>query len=110
MRVRVIVLALGCFVLGAVSQKLYDASRRPGPPTTGVVASKPSPGVGTEDKSAGSAIVPEPLDLAGEPLWAYGFDRPAAPGERAKPQSPPSRKLRADQDAGPGSRRRPGDT
>jgi len=39
-----------------------------------------------------------PLDLTGEPLWAYGFDTAAKPGERAKPQSPPSRSLRPGQD------------
>ena len=30
-----------------------------------------------------------------EPLWAYGFLTPPAPADKAIPQSPPSRKLRA---------------
>jgi cytochrome c553 len=40
--------------------------------------------------------VAEP-DLTGEPLWAYGFDAPAMPGEKAAPQAPPTRNLRPDQ-------------
>jgi cytochrome c553 len=36
--------------------------------------------------------------LTFEPLWAYGFDAPAKPGEKAAPQNPPSRALRAGQD------------
>jgi len=38
------------------------------------------------------------VDLEHEPLWAYGFDKSAAPGEVAQPQAPPNRKLRPDQD------------
>ncbi|MDO8544806.1 MAG: hypothetical protein Q7S40_30550 [Opitutaceae bacterium] len=34
-----------------------------------------------------------------EPLWAYGFLTPPAPGDKAKPQAPPSRKLRPKEDA-----------
>jgi cytochrome c553 len=33
-----------------------------------------------------------------EPLWAYGFDVPAKPGDKATPQPLPSRALRPDQD------------
>ncbi len=33
-----------------------------------------------------------------EPLWAYGFPTPPAPGDTAKPQGTPSRKLRPNQD------------
>jgi hypothetical protein len=33
-----------------------------------------------------------------EPLWAYGFDTPAKPGDKALPQNPPTRSLRPDQD------------
>jgi cytochrome c553 len=32
-----------------------------------------------------------------EPLWAYGFDRPAESGEKALPQAAPNRKLRAEE-------------
>jgi cytochrome c553 len=33
-----------------------------------------------------------------EPLWAYGFDTPPKPGDKALPQNPPTRSLRPDQD------------
>ena len=33
-----------------------------------------------------------------EPLWAYGFSTPPAPGDKAVPQSPPSRALRPNED------------
>lgn len=39
------------------------------------------------------AAVPQP-----EPLWAYGFPTPPAPGDKAAPQALPSRKLRANED------------
>ena len=32
------------------------------------------------------------------PLWAYGFDTPAKPGEKAAPQAPPNRNLRPNED------------
>lgn len=35
-----------------------------------------------------------------EPLWAYGFSTPPAPGDKATPQRPPSRSLRAKEDPG----------
>jgi cytochrome c553 len=35
-----------------------------------------------------------------EPLWAYGFLTPPAPGDTAKPQSPPNRALRPAEDPG----------
>jgi cytochrome c553 len=34
-----------------------------------------------------------------EPLWAYGFRTPPAPGDHAVPQSPPTRKLRSGESA-----------
>ncbi|MCX6952677.1 MAG: cytochrome C-binding protein [Verrucomicrobia bacterium] len=33
-----------------------------------------------------------------EPLWAYGVSTPPKPGDKAVPQTPPSRKLRANED------------
>ena len=41
-----------------------------------------------------------PGRAAGEPapLWAYGFSTPPAPGDKAIPQSPPSRALRPNED------------
>jgi cytochrome c553 len=34
-----------------------------------------------------------------EPLWAYGYATPPAPGDKAIPQAPPSRALRPNEDA-----------
>jgi cytochrome c553 len=34
-----------------------------------------------------------------EPLWAYGFLTPPAPGDKAAPQAPPTRELRKNEDA-----------
>ncbi|MBA3259579.1 MAG: c-type cytochrome [Gemmatimonadales bacterium] len=39
------------------------------------------------------------VDFAHEPLWAYGFDKPPAPGDTAVPQLPPTRALRPDKDS-----------
>ena len=39
------------------------------------------------------------IDFEQEPLWAYGFERPPQPGEKAAPQAPPSHALRADETA-----------
>src|SRR4051794_23003090 len=33
-----------------------------------------------------------------EPLWAYGFLTPPAPGDAAAPQAPPTRNLRPNED------------
>ena len=38
-------------------------------------------------------------DSAHEPLWAYGFDKPPAPGDTAVPQPPPTRALRHGEDS-----------
>ena len=38
-------------------------------------------------------------DFSREPLWAYGFDTPPKPGDAAQPQAPPTRDLRASEDA-----------
>lgn len=39
------------------------------------------------------------VDSAHEPLWAYGFDKPPAPGDTAVPQPPPTRALRPAEDS-----------
>jgi cytochrome c553 len=84
--VRIILVALASFALGALVQRIYDAGRRPSSP----------PG----QESAAMVESPRaPIDLTGEPLWAYGFDQAAKPGEKAKPQAPPTRNLRRNEDA-----------
>jgi hypothetical protein len=39
------------------------------------------------------------VDFTQQPLWAYGFPTPPAPGEKAEPQRPPSRALRPEDEA-----------
>jgi cytochrome c553 len=83
-RVRAVVFGLACFAAGAVLQRLYDVAPRP--------SRAAAPGI--------QSVQPHtPLDLSGEPLWAYGFDNPAKPGDKARPQAPPSRNLRRGEDA-----------
>ena len=76
---------IACFAAGAVITHYYDMHR---PAATKPVAKVESPAVPNSVH----------IDLEHEPLWAYGFDKPAAPGEVAQPQAPPNRKLRSDQD------------
>jgi cytochrome c553 len=102
-RVRAAVLAIICFVLGAAAQRFYDA-RRPAPPPP-AQAVKPS---GTDIRIAeekGGVNAPA-IQFDREPLWAYGFDTPPKPGDKAAPQAPPSRNLRPNQDAGEQTRPR----
>ncbi|HEX3702778.1 MAG TPA: c-type cytochrome [Vicinamibacterales bacterium] len=94
-RARVIILALACFVLGAALQKLSDSRRTPNTLATQTIASEAAPGAAAERSPVGAA----PADLTGEPLWAYGFDAPAKPGEKAKPQAAPNRQLRQNEGA-----------
>jgi len=77
-------LGIACFLLGAVVTRYYDTHRRTQP---------------TETAKAPEAAQRAEIDFQNEPLWAYGFDRPPLPGEKALPQNPPSRNLRPDEDA-----------
>src|SRR4051812_14660828 len=77
---KTVVLGVACFALGAVATRYYDNHR--------LAMSPPA--------SAGDSVAADNLarvDLEHEPLWAYGFDKVAAPGEVAKPQAPPNRNL-----------------
>lgn len=95
---RLVLIGLAAFALGATLQRLYDT--RPRPPAA-------APPAATMSIPPGSADAERPtLDLSHEPLWAYGFDAPAKPGERAKPQAPPTRNLRRNEDAGEQTRPR----
>jgi cytochrome c553 len=90
-RASVAILALACFVLGAVSQRFYDAYESAAPSAL------------TSEAMIRSAFERQlnarvPVDLTGEPLFAYGFSTPAAPGDKAIPQLPPTRDLRPDED------------
>src|SRR5579862_8902979 len=81
-------LGLISFLLGAAVTRYYDMHR--GAPQSLQIAKVP----------AETVKGPEALhiDYQHEPLWAYGFDKPPMPGEKAAPQNPPSRNLRTDED------------
>ena len=81
------VVGIACFVAGVAATRYFDAHRTPAA----------QPAAKAEAPAATNTVH---VDLDHEPLWAYGFDKPAAPGEIAQPQAPPSRKLRANEDAG----------
>ena len=81
-----------CFACGAALQRYYDTHRagtsQPGAPPLADNAA-------TENKAA--VKIPA-IVFDREPLWAYGFETPAKPGDTAVPQSPPSRNLRPNED------------
>jgi cytochrome c553 len=94
-RVRAAVLAITCFVLGAAAQRFYDA-RRPVTPQPPQAVNPPGTDVRIAEEKGG--VKPPAIQFDREPLWAYGFDTPPKPGDKAAPQAPPSRNLRPNQD------------
>jgi len=80
-------LCAASFAAGTMAQRLYDRS-------TGAAAASTAPV--TAPANLASTVV----DFAQQPLWAYGFPTPPAPGEKAEPQRPPSRALRPNEDEG----------
>jgi cytochrome c553 len=95
-RVGAVVLGVACFALGAASQRVYDAYRSP-VPQTAETATPPTIVTSNTELQQGVAKATPKFEL--EPLWAYGFETPPAPGEKAAPQNPPTRNLRPNEDA-----------
>lgn len=81
-------LCAASFVAGTIAQRLYDRG------TVGPVAASTSP------EAVPAAPASTVVDFTQQPLWAYGFPTPPAPGEKADPQRPPSRALRPNEDEG----------
>src|SRR5262245_39378267 len=81
-----IVLAFACFALGAVAQRYYDTHWQT------------RESVATVEPPTAMPATPS-VDFASEPLWAYGFETVSKPGDKAAPQAPPSRTLRANEDS-----------
>src|SRR5437016_5430955 len=79
-------LVLVSFILGAAATRYYDTHR--GLPQ------------GVPTKAPEQAATPQvaQIDFLNEPLWAYGFEEPAMPGDKAAPQIPPNRNLRPNED------------
>jgi cytochrome c553 len=89
-----VVLGLACFLAGALFQRYYDSrtlrsaqaqAPKPAAPESQVV----------EDRTG---VNPANIRFEHEPLWAYGFETPPKPGDKAQPQAPPTRNLRPNQD------------
>jgi hypothetical protein len=84
-----IILGLACFALGVGVTRYYDIHRL----TARTVATAKAT-VNTTPAENKNVVDFETLNYEQEPLWAYGFDKTRAPGEKARPQNPPSRNLR----------------
>jgi len=89
-----VILGIACFALGAAVTRYYDIHRLITPQP---VQTAKSPAETGAPSGEGVADVTA-IDFNNQPLWAYGFDRPPLPGEKASPQNPPSRSLRANED------------
>jgi cytochrome c553 len=86
---RPIMMGIVWFSIGAAITRYYDM-RRFGVGQPVEIAKTPAGG-----NDAGE--MPS-INFAQEPLWAYGFDKPAAASDKAVPQIPPSRALRPNED------------
>jgi len=82
------VVGIICFVLGVVFQRYYDSRR---------VATDQPPATVVPTEAKGEKVAPA-IQYDREPLWAYGFETPAKPGDTATPQAPPTRNLRPNED------------
>jgi cytochrome c553 len=89
---RSIVLGITCFALGAAIMRYYDTRR--------FALQQAAQTASTETRVALDKTEGEmpPINFDNEPLWAYGFEKPPMPGEKARPQNPPNRNLRPDED------------
>ena len=88
-----VIMGIACFALGAAVQRYYDTRL-----TTPVETAKLPAENGTPSADSTGVADVSTINFDREPLWAYGFDRPPLPGEKASPQNPPSRNLRPDED------------
>jgi len=88
--IRPIVVGIACFALGAAATRYYDVHKLTAPQAVQNVKPAEQP-----NKPEIPAIS---IDFGQEPLWAYGFERPPLPDEKARPQAPPNRDLRPDED------------
>jgi cytochrome c553 len=90
-----VVSGIVCFGLGSAAQRYYDARSRPAAPIQAAQGLPNPENRAVEDKSG---VNPANIHFEHEPLWAYGFEAPPAPGDKALPQNPPNRNLRPNQD------------
>ena len=90
---RAVALGVVCFLMGAVAQRVYDARKAAVAPPSAA-----GPGEETRVPAEERPTNYDAVNLDHEPLWAYGFEAPAAHTDKAVPQTPPNRNLRPDQD------------
>ena len=102
-RLGTIVVGILCFALGAAIQRLYDA-RRP-PPAQSAQTAKPAAEPAAPAYASSTVVDFAAIRFEHEPLWAYGFETPPKPGDKAQPQNPPTRNLRPNED--PAEQQRP---
>jgi hypothetical protein len=91
----VALVAILSFVLGIVVQCVYDARKAPG---SRQVVQTPRPPDTQPRLPESSGVNVASINFDREPLWAYGFEAPPKPGDKAQPQAPPTRNLRPNQD------------
>src|SRR5262245_43967520 len=80
-----IVLGFACFAVGALAQPYYDTHWQTRENAARV---RPPPGMTTAQS----------VDFGSQQLWAYGVYTESTQGDKAAPQAPPNRKLRANED------------
>src|SRR5262245_38224205 len=93
---RTAALGIVCFALGAVAQRFYDVRRPAVPQTAQIVKAPVASDVRIPEETKDVDVSTIRFDH--EPLWAYGFEAPPEPGDKALPQNPPTRNLRPGQD------------
>jgi cytochrome c553 len=86
--VRTVLFGFICFALGALASYQYgrQAVPAPAPAATPAATEGPAP-----------AETPA-IDFTQEPLWAYGYTEPPKSGDKATPQTAPSRNPRPNED------------
>lgn len=86
--VRALIIGVTCFALGAAVTRYYDVHRL-APAQVAQTARS------AEQQKQAEALA---INFESEPLWAYGFDTVRMPDETARPQAPPNRNLRPNED------------
>jgi cytochrome c553 len=100
-RVSAIALAIACLVFGAVAQRIYDARRLANASAVAqrTVPPEPAPPIAAPPVAAPPRMPFASIQFDHEPLWAYGYEQPPKPDDKAVTQGPPNRNLQPNQSA-----------
>jgi cytochrome c553 len=90
---RSVVVGIICFAIGVAATRYYDVHRLANGPQAIQTVVKASEALNKPE------MPPVEVHFESEPLWAYGFDTIRKPEEIAKPQAPPNRNIRPNEDA-----------